>query len=396
MAFDLSWLLLALPVAFAMGWVGSRFDIRQLRREHRETPRAYFKGLSLLLNEQQDKAIDAFIEAVQNDPDTAELHFALGNLFRRRGEFERAVRVHEHLLARGDLKTEDRDRAQQALAQDFMRAGLFDRAEAAWQKLLGTDFDGEARLALLTLHERSRDWAEASADAQALERRGAGSFAQRIAHYQCELALQADSRGDTAAADTALAHAREVSPQGARPLVMAGQRQARAGQHIDALASWDELRRVQPGAFNLVAGEYLASARAAGRLDAARLTLQEAYAQAPSMALLRSLLAAGEVAAPGAGGTATSPASVDRVVALVTQHLGHTPSLSAAQALLAHPPQSWTPEALAALRTAVDRAARPLQRYRCAACGFEAQHWFWQCPGCLGWDSFPPQPVEEL
>ncbi len=83
-------------------------------------------------------------------------------------------------------------------------------------------------------------------------------------------------------------------------------------------------------------------------------------------------------------------------MALVTHHLAHTPSLSAAQALLAHPPQSRTPEALAALRTAVDRAARPLQRYRCAACGFEAQHWFWQCPGCLGWDSFPPQPVEEL
>ena len=99
MNFDLSWILLGLPLAFALGWVASRMDIRQLRFENQQAPKAYFKGLNFLLNEQQDEAIDAFIEAVQNDPDTSELHFALGNLFRRRGEYERAVRVHEHLLS---------------------------------------------------------------------------------------------------------------------------------------------------------------------------------------------------------------------------------------------------------------------------------------------------------
>ena len=125
MDFELQWLLLALPVAFALGWLASRFDLRQLKQDHEDSPRAYFKGLNLLLNEQQDQAVDAFIQAVQNDPDTAELHFALGNLFRRRGEFERAVRVHEHLLGRADLRAADRDRAQLALAQDFMKAGPF-------------------------------------------------------------------------------------------------------------------------------------------------------------------------------------------------------------------------------------------------------------------------------
>ena len=146
---DLPWLLIGLPVAFALGWLASRLDLRQWRRDSRDAPRAYFKGLNLLLNEQQDKAIDAFIEAVQNDPDSAELHFALGNLFRRRGEFERAIRVHEHLLQRADLKPDERLRAQRALAQDHMKAGLFDRAESGWQTLLGTSFDAEARLALL-------------------------------------------------------------------------------------------------------------------------------------------------------------------------------------------------------------------------------------------------------
>src|SRR5512134_605259 len=121
MNLDLQWLLLGLPLAFALGWLASRLESRQWRREQRDGPRAYFKGLNLLLNEQQDKAIDAFIEAVQNDPDTTELHFALGNLFRRRGEFERSVRVHQHLLQRADLPAADRERAQHALAQDFMK-----------------------------------------------------------------------------------------------------------------------------------------------------------------------------------------------------------------------------------------------------------------------------------
>ncbi len=111
---NLTWLLVLPALGFAVGWLASRFDMRQVKREEKDSPRAYYKGLNLLLNEQQDKAIDAFIEAVQNDPDTTELHFALGNLFRRRGEFERSVRVHQHLLSRADLNRTDRDRAQHA------------------------------------------------------------------------------------------------------------------------------------------------------------------------------------------------------------------------------------------------------------------------------------------
>jgi|GEM_PF-6023576 len=93
MDFDLQWLLLGLPLTFALGWLASRLDLRQWKREQKDSPKAYYKGLNLLLNDQHDKAIDAFIEAVQQDPDTSDLHFALGNLFRRRGEFERAVQV---------------------------------------------------------------------------------------------------------------------------------------------------------------------------------------------------------------------------------------------------------------------------------------------------------------
>jgi lipopolysaccharide biosynthesis regulator YciM len=379
--FDLQWLLIGLPLAFALGWMASRFDLRQLKRERQDAPRAYFKGLNLLLNEQQDKAIDAFIEAVQNDPDTTELHFALGNLFRRRGEFERAVRVHQHLLGRSDLKTGERDRAQLALAQDYMKAGLFDRAEAAWRALLETPFEDQARLALLSLYERSRDWPQAVEMAQRLEKAGDASFAARIGHYECELAEAADARGDTAAADAALARARQAAPQSSRPALLAGQRQLKQGDALGAMRSWDVLRASHPDAFLLVVADYLQAAQACGQQQQAHAALAQAFEQLPAVELLQALQTLEGPEAPG---------QLPRLL----EQIKLRPSLSAAQLLLALPVESWTPAAWEALRGAVAKSAAPLQRYRCAACGFEAHRYFWQCPGCLSWDSYPPQRID--
>lgn len=377
--FDIQWLLIGLPVAFALGWIGSRIDLRQWRREQRAEPKAYFKGLNLLLNEQPDKAIDAFIEAVQRDPDTSELHFALGNLFRRRGEFERAVRVHEHLLSRADLSAADRERAQYALAQDFTKAGLFDRAEQAFTALAGTPYDTEARLALLQLHERARDWRAAADDAALLERAGAGSFAARIAHHWCELALEADQRGDAEAAEAALQRARDASGGSARPWVETGQRLARAGRHAQALAAWNELRQRHPGAFTLVAAEYATSARAASMSGEALAVLVAQHAQLPSSELLRAI-----VALEGDAGRARERR---------LEELKRQPSLGNAAAVLRD--RALGDPTGVALAGIVERAAAPLARFRCAACGFEAHRWFWQCPGCLGWDTFPPQRLED-
>lgn len=415
MDLDLQWLLLGLPVAFALGWLASRFDLRQLRQDHEDSPRAYFKGLNLLLNEQQDQAVDAFIEAVQNDPETAELHFALGNLFRRRGEFERAVRVHEHLLGRADLKAADRDRAQLALAQDFMKAGLFDRAETAWRALKGTAYDPDAQLALLSLYERSRDWPAAAAVARQLSAQtaaGAGSFAARMAHYECEMVEALDAKGDNAQALEALQRAQHAAAQSqtstVRPGILAGQRLRRSSQHLQALQAWDLLRQQHPAAFVLVAADYADSALQTAQpevLAHAQRALAEALVAHPSVELLRAIetLRSAEGARQGSAATAAI-ASGDKVnpVAVnpnprlqeLLQHLQQHPSLSAAQLLLELPPAQWTDEAWAALRNAVGRAAKPLQRYRCAACGFEAQHYFWQCPGCLNWDSYPPQRLD--
>lgn len=378
MTADLQWLLIGLPLAFVLGWAASRMDLWQWKRDRRDAPRAYFEGLNLLLNEQQDKAIDAFIEAVQHDPDTTELHFALGNLFRRRGEFERAVRVHQHLLSRADLKAGERDRAQLALAQDYMKAGLLDRAEQAWAALAGTAFDREAQHALLSLHERSRDWQRAIEVAERLQAAGEGSFASRIAHYHCERSLEADADQQPQAAAEALAQALQADPGAPRAHLLAGERALREERLAETLAAWRNLLVYSPSHFALVAGRYAETARTLGQAAAARTALEHAYQADPRLELLRALLALDDEADP----------------ARLITHLEHQPTLASAAAVLELPTSQWRHDTPARVLAAVQRAARPLQRYRCAACGFEAHHYFWQCPGCQGWDTYPPRSLE--
>ena len=378
MELDLGWILIGLPVAFALGWLASRLDLRQMRMAHRQAPRAYFKGLNHLLNEQQDQAIDAFIEAVQNDPDTSELHFALGNLFRRRGEYDRAVRVHEHLLARGDISVQDRQCAQHGLALDFLKAGLLDRAEDALCKLEGTSYEGQARLARLAIYERSREWPQAAQVAELLEQSGEANFSIRKAHYRCEQAREALAQGDTTQALSLLQATVQDLPQAPRPRLLLAQLLLTREQAGEALQVLEPLFAQHDPTTPLAATTLAKAAQACGQIDQARQWLQACYARLPSLDLLEALMAleGTDVRAP------------------FLQHLQGQPSLLAASRwLAAAPPDLALPPAV---QKALDNAARPLARYRCAACGFEAREHFWHCPGCQAWDSYPPRRVEEL
>jgi lipopolysaccharide biosynthesis regulator YciM len=377
MDFDLSWILLGLPVAFVLGWLASRLDLRQLRIENRQAPKAYFKGLNYLLNEQQDQAIDAFIEAVQNDPDTSELHFALGNLFRRRGEYERAVRVHEHLLSRGDLSRADRDRAQHALALDFLKAGLLDRAEEALRKLETTAFETQARLALLAIYERSRDWAQATETARKLETGSEGTFTTRIAHYLCEQAAQASDE----TAEPLLRQALIVAPDAPRARMELAALQTRAGQHDAALKSLMSLANRSPASIPLMAARLAETARASGQQEQVMQVLQTSYELHPSLDVLDAI--------------ASLESDPDAARAWYMRHLEREPSLVAASRWLAGEKLEHE-QAHPYVQNALEHAVKPLRRYRCAACGFEAKQHFWQCPGCQAWDSYPARRVEEL
>ena len=377
MDFDLTWLLWGLPIAFGLGWLASRLDLRQLRIENRLAPKAYFRGLNFLLNEQQDQAIDAFIEAVQNDPDTSELHFALGNLFRRRGEYERAVRVHEHLISRADLSRADRHRAQHALAMDFLKAGLLDRAEEALRKLEGTAFEEQALLALLAIYERSRDWALALEIARKLDAGGSGQFSARQAHFLCEMAAGAAP----AEAEQLLQKAMKVAPRAPRPRIEMAALRRRAGDAQEAFALLRDLAAEVPTAMALLARPLSEAALACGRQREAAQILRESYEQSPSLDVLDGIAA-----------LETEP---EAARAWYVRHVQREPSLVAAARWLTGEKleqQQFHPD----VQRALEHAAKPLTRYRCAACGFESKQYFWQCPGCQTWDSYPPRRVEEL
>lgn len=385
MELDLMWILVGLPLAFGLGWLASRLDLRQLRIDNRQAPRAYFKGLNYLLNEQQDQAIDAFIEAVQNDPDTSELHFALGNLFRRRGEYERAVRVHEHLMQRGDLSLADRQRAQHALALDFLKAGLLDRAEDALRKLEGTSFQGQARLARLAIYERSREWPQASQVAQMLESSGEANFAVRQAHYLCEQARERHAQHDAPGAQALLNQAMQVAPQASRARILLGQLQLSLGQAAAAVQTLQPLFEQHALAAPLAASTLARAAQDAGQVASTVALLQAHYEKAPCLDVMEALVTL----------EAAAPDSAARARQRYIDHLNHHPSLIAASRWMAG--ETWAHEAAhPPVQAALDHAAKPLARYRCAACGFEAKEHFWHCPGCQAWDSYPPRRVEEL
>jgi lipopolysaccharide assembly protein B len=393
MDIDITWVLLGLPLAFVLGWAASRFDFRQLRVENRRSPKAYFKGLNYLLNEQQDLAIDAFIEAVQNDPDTSELHFALGSLFRRRGEYDRAVRVHEHLLSRGDLKQAERDRAQHALSLDFLKAGLLDRAEDALAKLEGTRFEPQARLARLAVYERTRDWPQATRIAQQLQAANQGDFSVRIAHYLCEQAgeLGKGAPEDAPAmleAQALLQRAIDSAPDASRARMDLAALHSQAGHALDAYKTLAIIVERAQEATPLVAESLQKLALQSGQSTQALKLLQGNYAHSHSIDVLQAIIAL-QRSAPNA------QQSEDTARNLYVQHLEKEPSLAVAARWLEGEKlehEQFHPQ----VQRALDKAVQPLLRYRCAACGFEAQRHFWQCPGCQAWDSYPARRIEEL
>ncbi|HRH73440.1 MAG TPA: tetratricopeptide repeat protein, partial [Zoogloea sp.] len=184
MEFELWWLL-AFPLFFALGWLAARIDIKHLVKESRALPRTYLTGLNFLLNEQPDKAIDAFIEAVKIDNQTVELHFALGSLFRRRGETDRAIRMHQNLIDRDDLSEDQRLQALSELGLDFLKAGLLDRAEAVFRQLRGSRLNDFALKNLLDIYQQEKDWRKAIETAEALPGHESALWEKEMANFHC-------------------------------------------------------------------------------------------------------------------------------------------------------------------------------------------------------------------
>jgi len=382
------WLLLAPFILFGLGWVAARIDIGHLLTESRSLPSSYFKGLNFLLNEQPDRAIDAFIEVVTLDPETIELHFALGNLFRRRGETERAIRMHQNLLSRPDLPEDQRGHAMFELGEDYQKAGLLDRAEEAFRKLEASAYSTDARRHLLEIFQLEKEWRKAIAAALELQESGAGSNQVRIAQFYCELAQSAVNESHLDEAKVELEAALGANRKSVRALVLLGDVAAQQGQDEEAIAAWKRVEQ-QSAPHAALVGERLTDAyRRLGRFGEG-LKLVKSYLDThPSIDLLEVVLrATAEAEGPEAANV------------LAREALHRSPSLLALSQYLDTRSQLATPgerDDLEVVKNLVHNHTRRVGRYICSTCGFKARQFHWQCPGCSSWESYPPRRSEEL
>ncbi|GGI18410.1 MAG: lipopolysaccharide assembly protein LapB [Oxalicibacterium faecigallinarum] len=383
-----TWWLLAIPAFFTLGWIAARIDIKQLVSESRTLPRGYFKGLNFLLNEQPDKAIDAFIEIVKLDPETTELHFALGNLFRRRGEIERAIRVHQNLLSRPDLPQDQKVHAQYELGQDYLNAGLLDRAEETFNQLVDTQYGAQARRALLEIYQREKEWHRAIEAAQALQESGAGGRQTEIAQFYCELAQDELVRSDVAAAIGLLDKALSVDRTNVRATIMMGDALLAKGETEAALQTWRRVEQQSVPHVALVAQRIMDGYHAVGRPQEGVKLLRFYLGEASSIDLLEVVFKA-----------VLELDGVDAANKMVSDELRRTPTLlgldKLLEARLMDAPPAMHSELLM-VKNLVQGYTQKLARYQCSHCGFKARQYYWQCPGCSKWETYPPRRTEEL
>ena len=388
-----SWLLL-LPVMFGIGWLASRWDLRLENRmddlERIRQQRSTFKGLSLLLNEQPDQAIETLVKIAQLDPETIELHFSLGNLFRRRGETERAIKVHQHLANRDDLKPRDRDRAAYELGRDFLRAGLLDRAEASLNRVGEGKFAVPAKESLLEMYQVERDWKKAIIAAHELSTLQGKSHQTEIAQIHCELGQEALRRKDLQEAEQSIQRALQAAPNHSRALILQGDYLMAMERPAQAIDAWSLVATSHPAYMHLLADRWMIAYSAINQVDVGLDRLCELLKTQASGELLdivhKQLM------------TIRGPQAANIMLADVMQH---SPSLGAlsklAETRLALEECSANPERLLELQSILNllrQRTTSLARYTCGNCGFRARRFYWQCPGCNHWEAYSPRRAE--
>ncbi len=367
----------------AAGWALGRFGERD--EEEAAAPPLnvdYLKGLNFLLNEQTDQALEHFLKMVRVDDRTIETHFALGSLFRRRGEVDRAIRIHQNIIARPDLPAEQRDQAYSSLAKDYLGAGLLDRAENMFVRLAdGSRFQVEALEQLCRIYEQEKEWQKAIDAGQKLEVLSGRSLALQIAHYYCELAEQAVKKKDFS---TARAYVKKA--QSGRPRTFRG-----ALTRAD-IARATEDTKTALRLYNRIIDEntYL--------ITEALPKLVEIYQSEGSIAQLekslRTLIKNNPEIKKDIAYTAivNDIGDIDVIDECVEEYILNEPTLTEfidVQHIAGEDGKSRR-DALVKVRMGLSKLAASTPRYQCKECGFSTKRLIWQCPSCKGWETQRP------
>ena len=380
----LSLLFLLLPVAAYSGWViARRGSERTSGARVSELSTSYFRGLNYLLNEQQDKAIEVFLKLAEINRDTVETHLALGNLFRRRGEVDRAIRVHQHLIARPNLSQDEKTVALLELGEDYMRAGLLDRAETLFTDLVAMDALAPSALRhLIGIYQHERDWGKAIEHAQRLERVTGESQSSTIAQFHCELAEQARAQGAREDARGHIAAAFAVEPDCVRACMIEGHIESADGDLEGAIRAFERVAALDVDYLPEILSPLLDCYARAQRMQRAEEFLQGITARyhgvSPVLALAKLYASTrGEVAA----------------VEFLNRILRERPSVRALMALIEvnlHTASGEARENFLILRELTRKLVEGKAMYRCNRCGFGAKAHHWQCPSCKSWGTVRP------
>lgn len=373
-----------IPVAFVLGWWASRqIGVRRSGAEVSELSSDYFRGLNYLLNEEQDKAIEVFLKLAEYNRDTVETHLALGNLFRRRGEVDRAIRLHQHLVSRPGLTDAMKTVALLELGEDYMRAGLLDRAEALFSDLVAMDAHAPSALRhLIAIYQHERDWHKAIEHARRLEVMTGEDEAPMIAQFYCELADRSRQHGARAEARDYLRQAFECQPDCVRAFMLTGRLLSEDGQHAEAVTAYEAAINADiaftPDILPPLLNSYARSQQMERAEGFLRDMLGRYHGVSPVLALTHLYRQRdGERAA----------------VDFLTAQLRLRPSVRGLMALIDATMDKIDGEArenFLILRDLTRKLLEGQAMYRCSRCGFGAKAHHWQCPSCKNWSTIRP------
>ena len=380
-AVDLLWLLL--PLAAASGWLAARFEQKRHARQSFDLPSAYFKGLNFLLNEQPDKAIEVFMRVLEVNSDTVETHLALGNLFRRRGEVERAIRIHQNLIARPTLDKEQRSHALLELGQDYLKAGLFDRAENLFLELAEIRAHSEQALKLLLhIYQQEKEWEKAISITRKLARASGKNLDEMIAHFYCELADQDYARKNYSAAREHLKRAFAADAKCVRASMLLGDIAAQEGKYREAIGEWCRIEEQDIHYLGEVAERIAAGFKQLndeqGLYDYFQASLQRHGGVSLALAFADVI---------------SNRDGVPAAEKFIVSWLRRTPNVHGLHKLLelnlVKASDSGRNDLLLLKGIIEDLRSQHLG-YACGQCGFKGKALHWLCPGCNRWNTIKP------
>lgn len=366
-----------LPMGIAIGWyIGSRSGGGESAESGSESQ--FVRGIAHLVDDDPDQAIAHFVRLIEVDEDTVETHLMLGRLFRKRGEVDRALRLHQNLIARPNLSSAHRVEARFELAQDYLKAGVLDRAEELFRELVDQgQYLVQGLEALVVAYEQQREWQQALEAAQQLEAARGESQAQRIAQYLCEQAEAAIGDGDLTTARKRAERALRKDGDCARASLLLGRVSAEDGDHAGAVAAYRRLLNQDARYLAEILPAVEAAFRERDDAEGFLTFLSDAEQQSagPEAAVERARLMQ-ESGMDGAGHLVTA--------------LRSRPSWGGAKMLLDQ--DLPVDEFRAVLSDLCEQQIRNRPKYRCTHCGLQPSLLFWQCPSCRQWGSVAPVP----